>query len=72
MRVQTPWRWREDLTETKRQAQVAEAFASLPYAERLKYVRRPEECVEAELLVPVWNEVNAHIGTYAQKPARAC
>jgi hypothetical protein len=29
---------------------VAEAFASLPYAERLKHVRRPEECDEAELL----------------------
>ncbi len=42
--------WREDLTKAERQARVAEAFASLPYAERLKHVRRPEECNEAELL----------------------
>lgn len=43
-------KWRDDLDETVRVARVAEAFASLPYAERLKHVRRPEECDEAELL----------------------
>ncbi|MGQ0444935.1 MAG: anti-phage-associated DUF1156 domain-containing protein [Beijerinckiaceae bacterium] len=58
--------WREDLTKAERQARVAEAFASLPYAERLKHVRRPEECDEAELLAPIWDEVNAHLGTKAK------
>jgi putative DNA methylase len=35
--------WRENLAEPERQKWVAEAFASLPYAERMKHVRRPEE-----------------------------
>jgi Protein of unknown function (DUF1156) len=57
--VETPWRWREDLTGTERQASVAEAFATLPYSfdQRLKHVRGPEECDETELLAPVWAEV---------------
>jgi putative DNA methylase len=58
--------WRDDLTENERQARVAEAFASLPYAERLKHVRRPEECDEAELLKPIWPAVNRHLGTDAR------
>jgi putative DNA methylase len=58
--------WREDLTETDRQARVAEAFATLPYAERLKHVRRPEECDEADLLKPIWPAVNRHLGTNAR------
>jgi putative DNA methylase len=67
--VETPWRWREDLTGTERQARIAEAFASLSYADRLKTemkVRRPEECDEAELLAPVWAEVNEYLGTDAK------
>jgi len=58
--------WRDDLTENERQARVAVAFASLPYAERLKHVRRPEECDEAELLGPIWPAVNRHLGTDAR------
>lgn len=58
--------WRGDLSERERQARIAEAFASLPYAERLKHVRRPEECDEAMLLAPVWPDVNRHLGTTAQ------
>ena len=29
-------------------------------------MRRPEECDEAELLAPIWAEVNEHLGTSAQ------
>lgn len=60
--------WREDLDKTTRESRVAEAFATLPYNfdQRLKHVLRPEECDEAVLLAPVWDEVNAHLGTYAQ------
>ncbi|MCA3306923.1 MAG: DUF1156 domain-containing protein [Roseomonas sp.] len=57
--------WREDLSTAQRQIRVAEAFTSLPYAERLKHVRRPEECDEAELLGTVWPSVNQHLGTSA-------
>ncbi|MDR6632296.1 putative DNA methylase [Phyllobacterium sp. 1468] len=58
--------WREDVTEVERQVRVAEAFASLPYADRLKHVRRPEECDESELLVSIWPAVNRHLGTNAR------
>jgi putative DNA methylase len=58
--------WRGDLTEAERQARVAEAFASIPYAERLAHVRRPEECYEADLLKPIWPAVNRHLGTNAR------
>jgi putative DNA methylase len=59
------WRWRDDLDEDERRARIADAFASLPYAERLKHVRRPEECNQEDLLAPVWDSVNHHIGTDA-------
>lgn len=58
--------WRQDLTELQRQERVAEAFSSLPYAERLKHVNRPEECDETSLLTPIWREVNSHLGTTAR------
>lgn len=58
--------WREDLQESDRLARVAEAFSSIPYADRLDHVRRPEECDEAELLLPVWTDVNRHLGTNAR------
>lgn len=58
--------WRDDVAENERQARVAEAFASVPYAERLKYVRRPEECDDAELLGPIWPAINRHVGTTAR------
>jgi putative DNA methylase len=58
--------WRDDLEESERQARVAEAFPSLPYAERLAHVRRSEECDEAELLAPTWRDVNRHFGTTAR------
>jgi putative DNA methylase len=57
--------WRADMGERARQVRVAEAFAMLPYAARLRLVRRPEECDEAELLAQVWPFVNRHLGTDA-------
>jgi putative DNA methylase len=54
--------WREDLAQAERGARLSEAFASLPYAERLKLVRRPEEC-DATLLDGIWPQVNRHLGT---------
>jgi putative DNA methylase len=64
--VETTWRWRQDLTEAERQARVAHAFSTVSYAERLKDVRRPEECDETELLSPVWPTINGHLGTNAR------
>ena len=61
--------WRDDLSEPQRHERVAEALASLPYAERVKWVRRPEECDEAELLEHVWSGVNRHLGMSARSLA---
>jgi putative DNA methylase len=63
--VYASWRWRADLDDSEWQAQIAKAFARLPYAERLKHVRRPEECNQEDLLAPVWDSVNRHLGTDA-------
>jgi putative DNA methylase len=62
--------WREDLAEAEREARIADAFAMLPYAERLKHVKRPEECDEGLLLAPVWPAVNRHLGTRAASMAQ--
>lgn len=59
------WQWRRDLPKPQRQMAVGAALATLPYAARLKHVRRPEECDEVTLLGPVWPEVNRHLGTRA-------
>ncbi|NUB46751.1 DUF1156 domain-containing protein [Fertoebacter nigrum] len=58
--------WRDDLSEPDRLGRMAEAFATLPYADRLKHVLRPEECDERELLAPIWSAVNSHLGTTAR------
>ena len=58
--------WRDDLSDEHRIARIAEGLASLPYADRVKLVRRPEECEEAELLASVWADVNRHLGTDAR------
>jgi putative DNA methylase len=59
-------KWRDDLDKKAREDRIAEALGTLPYAERLKHVRRPEECDEAKLLELVWAEANAHLGTDAK------
>ena len=64
--------WRDDIDAATRHRLKAEAFATLPYSfdARLKSpMRRPEECDEAELLGPVWDDVNAHLGTNARSMA---
>lgn len=59
------WIWRDDITEQERELRITRAFMTLPYAERLEKVKRPEELAEDELLAGVWDEVNAHLGTTA-------
>jgi putative DNA methylase len=65
--------WRDDLLPTDRIGRIADAFSTLPYADRLateRKVRRPEECDEVELLAPVWPEVNKHLGTHVASMAQ--
>lgn len=59
------WIWRDDITEPERERRITRAFMSLPYAERIEKVKRPEELPEGDLLAGVWDEVNAHLGTAA-------
>jgi putative DNA methylase len=59
------WIWRDDLTEQERERRITRAFMTLPYAERLEKVKRPEELAEDQLLAGVWDEVNEHLGTHA-------
>jgi len=60
--------WRDDLIDDDREARIAEAFATLPYSfdQRLKHVRRPEECDQEFLLAGIWSDVNRHLGTNAR------
>ncbi len=62
--------WREGISNADRARRIAECFATLPYAERLKHVRRPEECNETDLLAPIWPSVNRHLGTRATSMAQ--
>lgn len=59
------WIWRDDITEQEKERRITRAFMTLPYAERLEKVKRPEELPEHDLLSGVWGEVNAHLGTEA-------
>ncbi|MGI9130035.1 MAG: DUF1156 domain-containing protein, partial [Roseomonas sp.] len=62
--VEGRWYWRRDLNLAERQNAISAAFTTMPYAERLNYVRRPEECDEASLLSSVWPSVNGHLGIH--------
>jgi putative DNA methylase len=62
--------WRDDLSESRRRTCISEALSSLPYADRLRLVRRPEECDQSDLLAPIWDDVNSHLDTRAQSLAQ--
>lgn len=57
-------RWKESLSKQARLAKVSQWLMSLPYAKRLAYCYRPDECPE-DLHEGIWPEVNAHFGTHA-------
>ena len=59
------WKWRDDITIDKREQIIADAFAKMPYIERLNHVKRPEELNESYLLRGIWDDVNDHLGTNA-------
>lgn len=56
--------WRQDLSDLERRRQ--EILDKIPYAARVRAVKRPEECEESELVAPDWKKINAHLGTSAQ------
>lgn len=56
--------WREDLPDLEKRRQ--EILDKIPYAARVRAVKRPEQCDESELVAPDWPKINAHLGTSAQ------
>jgi putative DNA methylase len=59
-------RWRRG-TDAEDQARLQRAaLSTLSYLEKLDMTKRPEECQAGALFGPVWEEVNAHLGTNAQ------
>ncbi|MCP4702880.1 MAG: DUF1156 domain-containing protein [Gammaproteobacteria bacterium] len=58
-------RWRQEPDETQRSELERRTLAELSYAQKLATCKRPEELDEAFLYAPVWNQVNAHLGTDA-------
>lgn len=56
--------WREDLPDLERRRQ--QVLDEIPYAARVRAVKRPEECDEGELVAPDWPKINAHLGTSAR------
>jgi putative DNA methylase len=57
-------RWLQRLDPEVIERLVREWFPNIPYERRIKYCLRPEELEESAYL-PIWPEVNAHLGTEA-------
>ncbi|RME82367.1 MAG: DUF1156 domain-containing protein, partial [Caldilineae bacterium] len=56
--------WRKDLPEGERRRLEAELLPRVPYRERVKAARRPEEVPDVH--DHIWDAVNAHLGTNAR------
>ena len=57
-------RWRAGIRPEDKQAILAEALTTLPYEERLRHCKRPEECDPETLYGPIWANVNAHLARF--------
>ncbi len=57
--------WREAVTESDRRHWQLQWVQSFSYLERVSTAKRPEELDQLELLRPVWDDVNQHLGTSA-------
>jgi len=59
--------WRESVTESERHVWQLRWIQSFTYMERVASpTKRPEELDQEDLFKPVWDEVNAHLGTDAR------
>lgn len=57
-------RWKRKLADEKKHPLLVQALEGLPYEEKVKLCRRPEELDPAVLYGPIWAEVNAHLGAF--------
>ena len=54
-------RWRKDIAQTDKHQLLAEAMKELPYEEKVRLCKRPEECDPDVVYGPVWDRVNEHL-----------
>lgn len=57
-------RWKRGLADEQKQPLLALALAGLPYEEKVRLCRRPEELDPQVLYGPIWDEVNAHLARF--------
>jgi putative DNA methylase len=60
------FRWRRGIAGEDRERLLRAALSTLSYLDKLGETKRPEECDAGTLFGPVWDEVNAHLGTNAR------
>ena len=56
--------WREEIPDKQRRKIEALALPQVPYRQRVSQAKRPEEVYET-VHEHIWDEVNAHLGTFA-------
>ena len=54
-------RWKRDIAPADKHRLFAEAMTDLPYEEKVRLCKRPEECDPDVLYGPVWDRVNEHL-----------
>ena len=57
-------RWSPDINDADKQRIIAKALTTIPYEERLRHCKRPEECDPDSLYGPIWDDVNAHLADF--------
>lgn len=57
-------RWQRGLADEQKYPLLAQALAGLSYEEKVGLCRRPEEIDPAVLYGPIWDDVNAHLGSF--------
>ncbi len=58
--------WSRECLVTERNRLTLAALATMSYLEKLDVTKRPEQLPDATLFEPVWDRVNAHLGTNAR------
>jgi len=57
-------RWQRGLPDEKKHLLLAQALVGLPYEEKVRLCRRPEELDPEMLYGSIWEDVNAHLGEF--------
>jgi len=58
-------RWKRGLPDSEKRKVITLYLASLPFKERVRVVERADTLSQEELYAPIWEAVNAHLGTSA-------